>query len=81
MGVYFCEGPTFWGTWMGVSTFYGLLIRENLLGLLGLYRHANALQMSISLHGVPDGEPGWVRLWDSREKEVYLGSFLGPRGY
>jgi len=38
--------------------------------------------MSISLHRVPDGEPGWVHLWDSREKEVvYLGSFLGPRGY
>ena len=35
--------------------------------------------MSISLRRVPAGEPGGVRLWDSREKEVvYLGSFFDP---
>jgi len=38
--------------------------------------------MSISVHRDPTGEPGGGSFAGTFErKEVYLGSFLGPRGF
>ena len=51
--------------------------------LLVFYTYVNALWMSLSLHRCPTGEPrgGSFAGTFERKEVVYLGSFLGPRGY